>query len=144
MKYVELAGTPPAGSEPSLVDLGLFVFGSEGSRTKALALDRVAQELRAASFRGARREARPEVLAERDARPEDIAACYTGLDDPDARARVRFRLKLLLGMAEEEEGPLPDAFWVEALGGRRDVERMARDMERLGLFGPEGGRDGRR
>jgi hypothetical protein len=126
-----VAGDLPGGAE---VELGLLIIGRSGGSAKVLALDRVARELRAGCT----------VLAEREARPEDVAACYAGLRDPDDRARVRFRLKLLLGMAEEEEGPLPDAFWVEALGGRRDVERMARDMERLGLFGPEGGRDGRR
>lgn len=131
MKYLEVAALLLGAPES---ELGLLVVGRSGPNTRVLALDRVARALRAEGG----------VLAEREARPEDIAACYAGLDDPDARARVRFRLKLLLGMAEEEEGPLPDAFWVEALGGRADVERIARDMDRLGLLDPEGGRDGRR
>lgn len=131
MKHLEVAGLLLEAPES---ELGLVVIGHSGPNTRVLALERVARALRAEGG----------VLAEREARPEDIAACYAGLSYPNERARVRFRLKLLLGMAEEEEGPLPDAFWVEALGGRRDVKRMAREMERLGLLGPEGGRDGRR
>lgn len=131
MRCLEVAGDLPGGSE---AELGLLVIGRSGGRARVLALDRVAQELRAGCT----------VLAERKARPKDVAACYAGLSDPDDRARVRFRLKLLLGLAEQEEGPLPDAFWVEALGGRAEVERIARDMDRLGLLGREGSGDGHR
>lgn len=104
-------------------ELGLFELRRSGGRVRVLALDRVAGELRA----------RVRVCEDREARPEDIAAHYAGLRGPDARARSRFRLKLLLGMAEEEEGMLPDDFWVEALGGLSDVARMGAEMARLGL-----------
>lgn len=120
VRLLEFWGGLPAELE---AELGLFELGRSGGRTRVLALDRVARSL----------AGRVRVVEDREARPEDIAAHYAGLRGPDARARSRFRLKLLLGMAEEEEGVLPDDFWVEALGGLSDMARMGAEMARLGL-----------
>lgn len=120
VRFVEFWGLLPEGYES---ELGLFELGRSGGRTRVLALERVARELLS----------RVRVAEEREARPEDISSHYAGLRGPDVRARSRFRLKLLLGMAEEEEGVLPEDFWVEALGGVRDVARMGAELARLGL-----------
>jgi len=120
VRFIEFWGGLPAAYES---ELGLFELGSMGGRTKVIALEEVAERL----LPWVR------VVEEREARPEDIACHYAGLRSPDARARSRFRLKLLVGMAEEEEGLVSDDMWVEALGGAADAARIGAELARLGI-----------
>lgn len=122
MRFIRFRGPLPGEFE---AEPRVFVLREGGGRTEVLAAGVAADAV----------AARVKVEEDREAVPGDIAEHYARLAGPDARARSRFRLKVLLALAEEEEAAvLPEDFWIEALGGPVECLRIGGELARLGIL----------